>query len=276
MNHIIVIGAGPAGIGCVQGLLRENFPGYITLVDKGRPMSLRPCPVDHGNVCKGCNGICNVLSGFGGAMHYGDSVKLSCFPSGKRLAAHLGSKAMYWMDRACDVFKHALEEEVKFIVPGEYSTTANDSDSFRSYPIATLSAPQLKRALNSWYREYQTLHERISLKLRSNVLAIEKLPSDRFQIEIKEKNGDTQTLIADAVAICTGRGGLHWWRSELRKLNVRFTRPTPSVGLRFETRAEWLEDAGRIHPDYKISRRLGARKTKSFCFCAGTGGGRIK
>src|ERR1051326_4015499 len=85
---VLVIGAGPGGIAAAD--LLSGSGARVLLVDAGRPYQRRACPVDMGRSCHGCRNVCNVISGFGGSIHFGDGVKLSRFPSGRRLAELLG------------------------------------------------------------------------------------------------------------------------------------------------------------------------------------------
>ena len=90
---VLIIGAGPAGIAAALTLIDEGYTGEIRLVELGRDLPSRLCPVDRGHACAGCGGTCNVLSGLGGCIHYGDAVKLSLLPAGKRLRDTLGRTA---------------------------------------------------------------------------------------------------------------------------------------------------------------------------------------
>jgi len=92
--HVAIVGAGPAGLSLAWTLAPHLPRGAITLFESGRKQRARICPIDLGLSCNGCKGICNVISGIGGCIHYGDSTKLSGYPAGRRLRDLLG-KAPY-------------------------------------------------------------------------------------------------------------------------------------------------------------------------------------
>ena len=73
-----------------------------------------------------------------------------------------------------------------------------------------------------------------------------------------------------------GRAGLFWFHEQIKQLGIAAKSPRSSIGVRFETRASFLQHAAKRHPDFKVSIRHDRGKTKSFCFCAGPAGGRIK
>ena len=53
--------------------------------------------------------------------------------------------------------------------------------------------------------------------------------------------------------------------------------PDFSCGVRFEMRSDYLRATGLSHPDFKVTQRDGMpNKVKTFCFCGGTNGGRVK
>ncbi|MFE9321872.1 hypothetical protein ACIHDR_03570 [Nocardia sp. NPDC052278] len=54
------------------------------------------------------------------------------------------------------------------------------------------------------------------------------------------------------------------------------TNPTYSKGIRVEMPQPYLQVVGSIFPDFKFSSRAHPCKTKTFCFCGGPNGGRIK
>ncbi|MDH6575118.1 hypothetical protein [Kitasatospora sp. MAP5-34] len=148
-KHVVITGAGPAGLACARAIASTNPGMDILLLEAGRPYRHRPCPVDRGFKCTGCGGVCNVVSGFGGSMHYGDGAKLSLLPSGRRLVPHLG------VDRArelCDTAFAWLIESLPTKPPllGERLTDrAIDAFSshhlrIREYPVAVLGESDLR------------------------------------------------------------------------------------------------------------------------------------
>jgi uncharacterized FAD-dependent dehydrogenase len=76
--------------------------------------------------------------------------------------------------------------------------------------------------------------------------------------------------------VAVGRYGRKWWRQTLRSLGAVHRSPTASVGVRFEMPSRYTQTLSTIHSDFKATIRVGANKIKTFCFCAGPGGGQIK
>ena len=108
--------------------------------------------------------------------------------------------------------------------------------------------------------------------MSTRVMELLKDVDGRYRAVVRHKTGFQETISADQVIVAVGRAGLFWWREALRKLQVAYRYPRPSVGLRFELDAEWLVPAACLHPDFKATIHCNDAKFKSFCYCAGTGG----
>ncbi|MGW5679765.1 hypothetical protein ACWEV4_32595 [Streptomyces sp. NPDC003860] len=155
---VAVAGAGPAGIACARTLLAERPELKVLLLEAGRVYRRRPCPVDRGFHCTGCAGVCNVISGFGGSMHYGDGAKLSQLPSGRRLTGHLGGlradelcqRAYGWLTAPLAVPPVLVGQAVS---PRAVAAFAADGLAIREYPVAVLSESDLRTVIEALHAE---------------------------------------------------------------------------------------------------------------------------
>src|SRR6056297_1193781 len=88
---IIVVGTGPTGIFTVLELLKKDGNLDILMLEKGKDISNRECPMkqNSGMGCINCDS-CSVVSGWGGAGAYSDG-KLSLSPKiGGHLEEYIG------------------------------------------------------------------------------------------------------------------------------------------------------------------------------------------
>ncbi|MGI8307071.1 FAD-dependent monooxygenase [Saccharopolyspora hattusasensis] len=266
-TDVLVIGAGPAGLLAADRLAQQGV-GAV-LVDAGRHYGRRICPVDRLRSCHGCRGVCNVISGFGGSIHYGDGVKLSKFPSGRRLAELLGA------ERAEQLTDRVLEQLCGTAVP-VFCGALPDAAPFdvKDYPVTSLSAAQVRSVIDGLYDRLSN-SDRVSLRLGTEVTGLR--PSDRhgFTVCLRAAGAEEQ-LAARQVVVAVGRRGQRWWARQLRELGLAFTPPAPSAGVRFEAPTGLLRPGSVIHDDFKTTLIRHGVKVKTFCFCAGPGGGRIK
>ena len=75
---VVVVGAGPSGIFLCYELKRLNKDLGILLIDQGRAVDKRLCPMTSGSKCVKCKPFCHITSGFSGAGAFSDG-KLSLF-----------------------------------------------------------------------------------------------------------------------------------------------------------------------------------------------------
>ena len=269
---ILIIGCGPAGISTATIIGEKNKKLKIALIDAGHDYKKRHCFIDHRKECMNCN-PCNVISGYGGSLHYGDSVKLSKFPAGKHLVDLLGKKmANEYMNIALNKFIKK-EATKKFVFPEKNFLPFKD---IKCYPVATLNADDVKLFLKKTYIKLKKT-ENLDLFLNTNVVSIKPLEEgSNFKIFCLN-NKMNINLLANKIIFAGGRYGLRWCGKTAHDLGINHSQSNPFLGLRFEGPKELFKEAGKIHPDLKLSfHKNGKYKIKTFCFCGGIGGGRIK
>ncbi len=79
---IIIVGMGPSSIFCAYELIKNNINKKILLIEKGKRIEKRKCPIKEAGKCLKCKPICNIIGGFSGA---------GAFSDGKLLSYHLSS-----------------------------------------------------------------------------------------------------------------------------------------------------------------------------------------
>jgi uncharacterized FAD-dependent dehydrogenase len=248
----------------------------VLLLEAGRPYRRRPCPVDRGFACTGCAGVCNVVSGFGGSMHYGDGAKLSLLPSGRRLIPHLGEErahelcatAFEWLTAPLHAEPVLLGEHLS---QGALSAFAANKLQIREYPVAVLGESDLRAVIDGWHAD---LAPALELWHTAELVDAEPHP-DGLLLTVSTSHGQRQ-LTADHLVLATGRRGVTSTTALLQRLGIRTELPDISIGVRLEMAVYLLEAIGEEHPDLKVSQLDHAQKIKSFCFCGGPNGGRIK
>ena len=75
---LIVVGMGPSAIFLAYELIEKNNAKNVLLIDEGKPVERRYCPVEKAGECLKCKPFCNITSGFSGAGAFSDG-KLSLY-----------------------------------------------------------------------------------------------------------------------------------------------------------------------------------------------------
>ena len=78
----MIVGMGPSSIFCAYELLELNSDKKILLIEKGKRIEDRCCPISKTGKCQKCKPICSIIGGFSGA---------GAFSDGKILNYHLSS-----------------------------------------------------------------------------------------------------------------------------------------------------------------------------------------
>lgn len=263
---VVVIGCGPSGLMAADRLAADD--ARVLLLDAGRAHPARVCPVDKLRACHGCQGCCNVISGFGGSVHYGDGVKLSRFPSGRRLAELLGSP------RAERLSDEALSALCGSAPPNFRGVQCTSPFVVKDFPVASLTSEAVRSVVDALY-ERLTASPLVELRLGAEVVELRPATSG-WTVVVRQRRMNDQEVTARSVVVAVGRRGRAWWHSKIRALRLEFVAPAPSVGVRFECPAPLLRRGAEVHEDFKTTLVRAGVKTKTFCFCSGRGGGRIK
>jgi uncharacterized protein len=263
---VVVIGAGPGGMLAARSLAGSALK--VLVIDAGRTYRQRACPVDRMRQCHGCGGICNVISGFGGSIHYGDGVKLSRFPSGRRLAELLGAERA---EQLADEALGSLFEPQPMFRNAQASRTPF---TIKDYPVASLRADEV-RVMITRLHQHIAYAPNIALRLGTHVLELAE-SGNCFELETRTHRGEHRQIHAGNVIAAVGRRGQQWWHHTSRALGLSLTPPVPSVGVRFEAPTRLLLGGSQIHEDFKTTATRHGVKVKTFCYCVGAGGGRVK
>lgn len=275
---VIIIGAGPAGLAAAYELSRQVLNSHVLLIEAGRFYKRRFCPVDAGRICKGCGGICNVISGFGGSMHYGDGIKLSLMPSGRRLIQLFGEENAYALaNTASEILLSFMNERPVFrgknVSRSVHEKFEQYNLSLREFPVAVISESELKRIIEALFGY---LSNRIALLLETSITDID-VCQNSYRVTVTNRKLGHKVFYTTNVVFATGRRGLIDTQNLLKKLDVPMQPPKASIGARFEMHSQYLKAVGLAHPDVKVSQKKETEnKTKTFCFCGGVNGGRVK
>jgi uncharacterized protein len=265
---VVVIGAGPAGIFAALELSQD--PDLrIAILDKGRDIERRHCPIREGSDrCQHCQ-PCAILNGWGGAGAFSDG-KLTLSPAvGGHLAEILGEAQAVKMIRQVDrVYRDYGAPET---VHGTYNDEIEALDKraslagmrFISVPIRHMGT---ERCVDIMKGMRDTLQERgVTIYTRT---AAEHILTDNGTVAGVQTDDD-RYLYAEAVVVAPGREGASWLESEAKALDLSMARNPVDLGVRVELPAPVLEPITDLVYESKFIyySRAFDDQIRTFCMC---------
>jgi len=277
--NVIIIGAGPAGISAAYELCKKGTKKKILMVEAGKQYIQRFCLNDLQKSCHGCGGICNTISGFGGCVVYGDGLKISNLPSGQRLRDLYGARKLKRLSKkALQLFNDVVRIPTTFSgsnLPQKVEQVFKlQNIRIKKYPVSVVKESHLKRFIKYMY---QYLGERIEILFETEMISLRREHRKGLFIVTTRSKSGTSKYFAQKVILAMGRKGTTCLNKMIKSLNIHTEHNDPSIGVRFEMSSKWLKKIGNLHPDFKASyTNKEGLKAKSFCFCGGNNGGRLR
>jgi len=265
MYDVIIVGSGPAGLFAALELASSDLK--VLLLEKGKDIDRRICPVlDKPNTCPPCS-PCNLTCGLGGAGAFSDGkLTLSSYVGG-RLAEYLGRESAEALIRYVDELFLRYGASDRIYGVGEeverLSRKASQAElRLIPVPIRHLGTENCRRVLGSLK---ETLSSTVELRLNTEVVSI--LVEDGKAAGVRIKGGEQ--LRSDYVVVAPGREGADWLVKEASRLRLTLHSNPIDVGVRVEVPAAVMEELTSALYESKLeffSRSFDDR-IRTFCMC---------
>jgi uncharacterized FAD-dependent dehydrogenase len=264
---VAIVGAGPAGIFASLELCNAGLD--VLLLDKGREIDDRVCPVQNRSGCCALCSLCHLVSGFGGAGAFSDGKLTLSTRVGGRLKEVVGStQARALIDYVDSIY-------LKFGAPHKvYGIGGNVAKLEREAASAGLTLTPVKlRHLGT-----ELCHE--TLKAMQNYLSpkldirlgttIENIVVDDGALKAVETS-DGERLGCCYLILAPGREGAEWLCNEANRLKLSLDSNPVDVGCRIEVPMTTMEKLTSTLYESKLefySRSFNDR-VRTFCMCPG-------
>jgi hypothetical protein len=263
---IVIVGAGPGGIFAVLEFLNSTEDLKILIVDKGKDISERQCPMKNSEAsCTACPS-CSLLSGWGGAGAFSDG-KLSLSPDvGGHLTKYIDREEVKRLiDYVDGIYikygapEHIYGEDIEEIEKLKRITSKNDLLLVHSR-IRHIGTDRCRDVLQN-IREF--INNKVDLLFGTKVM--------RLDIEKGKLRGVVLTggrrVKAKYVIVAPGREGSSWFEREAKRLKLTLLNNPVDIGLRVEVPASVLEPLTSVTYEPKLiyySKRFDD-KVRTFC-----------
>ncbi len=283
---IIAIGMGPGAIFMAYEMIKLNKNKKVLLIEQGKRVEERTCPIEKTGVCVKCKPFCNITSGFSGAGAFSDG-KLSLYNKededfyiGGNLHKYIGveetkklidyTDSVYLKFGADTKLEGTLyKEEVKRIK----EKARKEGLTLIDIPIRHLGTEKA----HELYKKLEDYLEENEVELKFNTIVEDLIIEDNKCIGVKvrkasDKNAPLESIYGDNIVVAVGRKGANWLVNMCEKHDIETEAGVVDIGVRYELSDEVMKDINKYMYEGKFIGRPGPFKDKVRTFCQNPSG----
>lgn len=260
---VIIVGAGGAGIFASRELAKAGKE--VLIIDAGVSLDKKRCPIEHGEKCKFCKPVCNIMGGFGGAQFF-EGTKLSVYPAGSGFVPFCGSventKSTYkYIDNVLEMHGKAprpltQKKEVGSLI----EQFDNQGITMKYYNAQKVSKNKMNYIAGSLRREIETMGVTINMEERVTDIDGE---DGNFKVTTDKDSYNTKKIIFGI-----GRVGSRQLTKIADKIGIKYEdeEQEMEIGVRVEMPYEVFNKINNIHNDLKLKKVLpDGSELRTFC-----------
>ena len=277
---IIVVGMGPSAIFLAYELIQKNEAKNILLIDEGKPVEKRNCPIEKVGECLKCKPFCNITSGFSGAGAFSDG-KHSLYNEedadlyvGGNLHKYIGvEKTKRLIDYTDDIYlKFGADKKLEGIEHKEEITKLKKKAKKEDITLIGIPIRHLgTEKSHEIYKKIQDYLQENGVNMLYETIVTDLIVENKKIKGVKIKNANKPTevteLTAKKVVLAVGRKGADWLVNMCDKHNIKTEPGTVDIGVRYELKDEVMAKVNKYLYEGKfISRPYPFRdKVRTFC-----------
>lgn len=287
---VIVVGMGPSSIFFAYEMTKLNKNKKVLLIEQGKRVEDRNCPIEKLGKCTKCKPFCNITSGFSGAGAFSDG-KLSLYNQedddiyvGGNLHKYVGvEETKKLIDYTDEIYlKFGADsnlEGTKFVEEvKELKKKANKEGlTLIDIPIrhlGTEKAHELYQKLEK-YLEENGIDMMFETEVKDLIVEEGKIKGVKIREASAKKLKDTdnmQEVYADKVVIAIGRKGANWLVDMCDKHQIQTKAGVVDIGIRYELPDKVMKKVNEYMYEGKFVGRPGPFKDKVRTFCQNPSG----
>ena len=238
----VIVGAGPSGYMCAYELIEKDPTHKVLLIDKGRDIYKRHCPVLEHKLTKcplnkngyqECFPACSITNGFGGAGAYSDGKFTITTEYGGWLTDYISDEQLE------ELIDYADKINLKFGATEHLTDPTTPEVKAIEKKALSVGVKLLRSKVRHLGTEenikilkkiYEYLEDKIDMLFSTKVV---DLITEQDSIQgVKLENGEV--IYADNVVLGVGREGSNWLEEILTQRGIKMTQNQVDVGVRVE------------------------------------------
>lgn len=280
----IVIGMGPSGIFCAYELIKLGKAKNILLIEQGKRVENRVCPINKTGKCVKCRPYCNITSGFSGAGAFSDG-KLSLYnPNdddihiGGELHKYIGvqetKKLIDYTDKIYLEFgadEHLEGIDYKQEIEKIYQKAKKEGLNLINIPIRHLGTEKA----HELYKNLETFLETNGVNMLFETVVQDLIINSNVVKGVIAKNVKTDETIeyySDNIISAIGRKGANWLSNMCDKYNIETRSGAVDIGVRYELPDKVMQDINKYMYEGKFIGQPFPFKDKVRTFCQNPSG----
>ena len=289
---LIVVGMGPSAAFLAYELIQLKSDKKILLIDQGKNIKNRVCPIEKTGKCMKCKPFCNITCGFSGAGAFSDGKLLSYHMSslGNSNDMYLGGNGggyikefmseqeikdllVYtdnvYLDFGADPHLEGLEYQTE--IKALQDSAAKENLSLVSCPIRHLGTEKahiLYTKIQDYLEEYG-----IEMMYETEVKDLIIEDGKATGVIIKHNNSnEEEKIMGSEVVLAVGRKGASWLSDMCKEHGVNTKIGAVDIGIRYELPDEVMKDINKYMYEGKFIGRLKPYEDKVRTFCQNPSG----
>lgn len=245
---VILIGMGPSSIFCAYELIQLGKADKVLLIEQGKRVGDRVCPIEKTGKCTKCKPFCNITSGFSGAGAFSDG-KLSLYNPedddiyvGGNLHKYIGvDETKKLIDYADEIYlKFGADKKLEGVEFKEEVTKIRKKAEKERITLIDIPIRHLGT------EKAHELYGKLEKYLEDNGITmlfeteVKDLIIEDNQVKgviaksAKNKNSELEEYYSNNVVMAVGRKGANWLSDMCDKHNIETRAGVVDIGIRYE------------------------------------------
>lgn len=280
----IVIGMGPGAIFFAYEMIQKNKNKKVLLVEQGKRVENRKCPIEEIGKCVKCKPFCDITSGFSGAGAFSDG-KLSLYNEedddiyvGGELHKYVGIEETKRLIDYTDSIYLKFGADPKLEGTEHKKEVSEIKKKAKKEEITLIDIPIRHLGTEKAHELYKKLEDyleqnNIDLMFETEVkdLIIEENEAKGIIVH-NVKTNEEEKIYGKNIVIAVGRKGANWLVNMCNEHNIKTEAGVVDIGVRYELSDEVMKDINKYMYEGKFIGYPGPFKDKVRTFCQNPSG----